>query len=93
VCLAIPARIVAIDEQEAEVDVGGVRRQVSLLFTPQATVGDYVQVHTGFALSLIDPDAAAESLRILQSLRDAYSAEDLYLSAGSLPSDQEPPVV
>ena len=72
-CLAIPSRIVKIDDQMAAIDVDGVRRQASLLLLPDARIGDYVIVHAGFAIQKIDEDAARESLRYL---REAASLVD-----------------
>ena len=54
-CLAIPALVKSIDGYLAEVEVGGVTRQASLQLTPEAKVGDYVLLHTGYAINVIDP--------------------------------------
>jgi hydrogenase expression/formation protein HypC len=67
-CLAIPALIKTIKGQQAEVDIDGVRREVSLQLTPEAKVGDYVLLHTGYAISLIDPAEAAETLKLLKQM-------------------------
>ena len=67
-CLAIPTRIVAIDGQMAQVELGGIERQISLALTPEAGVGDYVIVHTGFALSVLDEQEAQETLRLLAEI-------------------------
>ena len=77
-CLAIPARIESISGQQAEVDVGGVRRTIGLWLTPEAQVGDYVYVHTGFAISVVDEAVAMESLRLLQELAESHPREDLF---------------
>ena len=57
-CLAIPGRILEVQEQgwtrTARVQFGGIVRQVSLDFVPEAGVGDYVIVHVGFAISVVD---------------------------------------
>ncbi|HUW45650.1 MAG TPA: HypC/HybG/HupF family hydrogenase formation chaperone, partial [Dehalococcoidia bacterium] len=45
-CLAVPVRIVSIDGDEAETEIAGVRRRVSIVFTPEAKLGDYVLLHT-----------------------------------------------
>jgi len=74
-CLAVPALIVSIDGNEAEVDLAGVRRRIGLQLTPEARVGDYVLVHTGFAINVLDPDEAAESLRLFQELDERSSGE------------------
>jgi hydrogenase expression/formation protein HypC len=69
-CLAIPALIKSIDGQQAEVDIEGVTRQVSLQLTPEAKVGDYVLLHTGYAISIIDPDEAEETLKLLREISE-----------------------
>ena len=68
-CLAIPTQITMIDEQQmATVTLGGVARQVSLVMTPEAQVGDYVLVHTGYAITLMDDDEAQASLATFAEL-------------------------
>ena len=71
-CLAIPALIKSIDGHQAEVDIDGVTRQASLQLTPQAKVGDYVLLHTGYAINVIDPVEAEETLRLLKELSEVY---------------------
>jgi hydrogenase expression/formation protein HypC len=70
-CLAIPALIKSIEGQQAEVDIEGVTRDVSLQLTPDAKVGDYVLMHTGYAISVIDPAEAEETLKLLKELSEA----------------------
>ncbi len=70
-CLAVPALIKQIDGQQAEVDIDGVSREVSLQLTPEAKVGDYVLLHTGYAISIIDAAEAAETLKLLKELGEA----------------------
>ena len=70
-CLAIPALIKSIDGQQAEVDIEGVTRDASLQLTPDAKVGDYVLLHTGYAISIIDPAEAEETLKLLKELSEA----------------------
>jgi hydrogenase expression/formation protein HypC len=76
-CLALPALVVALQDGEhsATVDLGGVRKQVSIELTPEARVGDYVIVHVGHAIGVLD---AAEAERTL-----ALFAELATLHAGS----------
>lgn len=70
-CLAVPGKVITIlDGQDdslrrAVVDFAGVRREVSLAFTPEAKPGDYVMVHVGFALSVVDE---AEAQKIFEYL-------------------------
>ena len=71
-CLAVPGRIESIAEagplmRTARVDFGGVTREVNLACVPEAATGDYVLVHVGFALSVIDP---AEAERIFGYLKE-----------------------
>ena len=65
-CLAIPSKIVKIENGMATIDVDGVQRKTSLLLVEDAGVGDYVIVHAGFSLHKIDEADAMESLRILK---------------------------
>jgi hydrogenase expression/formation protein HypC len=75
-CLAIPARVTSINENRmAEVDIMGVTRHVSLDLVPEAKEGDYVLVHAGFAIQVIDEEAAEENLRLLQELDILDEAE------------------
>lgn len=69
-CLGIPARIVKlIDNGVAEVKVGGVSRKASLHLIEQPKVGDYVLLHAGFAIQVIDEEEAKETLRLLEKLK------------------------
>ena len=67
-CLAIPGLIKSINDKEAEVDIGGISRRISLELTPEAEVGDYVIVHTGYAINVLDQAAAQETLSLLEEL-------------------------
>ncbi|MGQ9694687.1 MAG: HypC/HybG/HupF family hydrogenase formation chaperone [Thermodesulfobacteriota bacterium] len=67
-CVAIPAKITSIDGLWAEVEIGGVSRQVSLQLTPQAKKGDYVLVHAGFAINIVDEIEAQETLKLFAEL-------------------------
>jgi hydrogenase expression/formation protein HypC len=75
-CLAIPALVVEILEHEqAIVDMGGVRKPISTALLEEVAVGDYVIVHVGFALSRLDPEEAAETLKLFAELAEAISDE------------------
>jgi hydrogenase expression/formation protein HypC len=67
-CLAVPVKIVSVNGDEAETEIGGVRRRVSIAFTPEAKVGDYVLLHTGYAISVIDEAEAEETLKLLEEM-------------------------
>ena len=69
-CLAIPARIVSIQGQEAEAEIGGITRKISLALTPEARVGDYVLLHTGYAIAVVDQEEAEETLRLLEEIAE-----------------------
>lgn len=83
-CLAIPAQIRSINSLEAEVDIGGVSRTISLWLTPEAQVGDYVYLHTGYAISIVDEAEALESLRLIQELVETYPLDELFHTSGDL---------
>jgi len=70
-CLAIPALIKTIDGQQAVADIEGITRDISLQLTPEAKVGDYVLLHTGYAISIIDPAEAEETLKLLREMSEA----------------------
>jgi hydrogenase expression/formation protein HypC len=76
-CLAIPAKVKSIDGVEAEVEIGGVSRKASVILTPEARVGDYVLLHTGYAINVIDEEEAQETLKIFQEIAEA-EAKDSY---------------
>ncbi len=67
-CLAIPALIKSITGQLAVVDIEGVTREVSLQLTPEAKVGDYVLLHTGYAIGVLDESEAQETLKLLRQI-------------------------
>lgn len=65
-CLAIPSKIIKIENDMGTIDVDGVTRETSLLLLEDAKVGDYVIVHAGFALHKIDESVAMETLQLLK---------------------------
>ena len=69
-CLAIPALVRSIEGHQAEVDIDGVTRQVSIQLTPEVRVGDYVLLHTGYAINVIDEAEAQETLKLLRELSE-----------------------
>lgn len=70
-CLALPARVVALSGLDATVDLGGVRKAISIALVPQAQVDDYVIVHVGHAIGLLDADEAAHTLALFADLEDS----------------------
>jgi hydrogenase expression/formation protein HypC len=67
-CLAVPVKIISMAGGYADTEIAGVRRTVSIAMTPEAKVGDYVLLHTGYAIAVIDEAEAEENLRILQEI-------------------------
>ncbi len=71
-CLAIPGKILEIQEigemRAARVQFGGIVRQVSLVFVPEAGLGDYVMVHVGFAISQVDSVEAERTYKLLEEM-------------------------
>jgi hydrogenase expression/formation protein HypC len=67
-CLAIPAIVTTlVDDHTAEVDILGVKREASIDLTPTAKVGDYVLVHAGFAIEIVDPQYAQETIELVKT--------------------------
>lgn len=76
-CLAIPARVTALnDANSAEVEVGGIHKQVDISLLPGLAPGDYVIVHVGYALSRIDEDEAKKTLALFAEMSEQMAAEE-----------------
>ena len=77
-CLAIPMKIASLNEDRmATVDVLGVTREISLDLTPQAQVGDYVLVHAGFAIEVVDEQYAQETLDLIKECPELAGEDGL----------------
>ncbi|ATL32234.1 HypC/HybG/HupF family hydrogenase formation chaperone [Streptomyces formicae] len=78
-CLGIPGRVIEVRDDSglrmATVDFGGVRREVCLAYTPKASVGTYVVVHVGFAITEVDEAEAERTLDVLRAMAGAVEAE------------------
>ncbi len=77
-CLAIPGKIISMEQGDdllrcGKVSFGGIVKDVYLGYVPEATVGDYVIVHAGFAISKLDQEEAQRSLEALETLMDLES--------------------
>ena len=73
-CLALPARVVELTaDDSAIVELGGVRKQVSLALVEGVAVGDYVIVHVGFALTRLDPEEAERTLALFAEVSAAQT--------------------
>ena len=72
-CLAVPGLILSIDggdelTRQGRVAFGGINRMVNLAYTPEAAEGDYVLVHAGFAIAVVDAEAARQTLEYLSTI-------------------------
>jgi hydrogenase expression/formation protein HypC len=71
-CLAIPAKIVSLDGAIAKVDMMGNERLISVDLVPEVEIGEYVLIHAGFAIGIIDDQSAKETEELLLEVADAY---------------------
>jgi hydrogenase expression/formation protein HypC len=68
-CLAIPSKIIEIDNFRAMVDVYGARREINLMLMPEEVgIGDYVLVHAGFAIQKVEHESAHEALKVISAI-------------------------
>lgn len=74
-CLAIPAKIVRIEDNMGTIDMEGIQREVSLLLLEDSKLGDYVIVHAGFAIHKIDEEEAMESIKLLREMASLLDQE------------------
>ena len=74
-CLAVPLRLVSVDGTDAVGEVGGIQREVSIMMTPDVKVGDYVIVHAGFAIQVLDQKEAEENLEILRQIGETVEVK------------------
>jgi hydrogenase expression/formation protein HypC len=80
-CLAIPGKILSITEADSPMDrlgkvsFGGIVKEVQLGYVPEAKIGDYVNVHVGFAISVIDEHEAMETLSAYQQATDILKGQ------------------
>jgi hydrogenase expression/formation protein HypC len=70
-CLGIPGRVIENEKNVAKVDVGGLLREISIELCPEVSVGEYVLVHTGFAIQKVDEKEAEETLELLKKMAEA----------------------
>lgn len=73
-CLAIPARVAELlDNDGAVVELGGVRKEISLALVDGVAVGDYVIVHVGYALNRLDPEEAEKTLALFAEISEGFA--------------------
>lgn len=73
-CLAVPGRIVSIEGKDAQVDFGGIMRKTNISMV-EAAVGDYVIIHAGFAIQMVDEEEAKETIKLWEELLQHSSQE------------------
>ena len=74
-CLAIPTQVVELlDNDGAVVELGGVRKEISLALVDGVVVGDYVIVHVGYALSRPDPEEAKKTLALFAEIGEGFDS-------------------
>jgi hydrogenase expression/formation protein HypC len=74
-CLALPVKVMQLGADDtASVDLGGVRKEISLALLDDVKVGDYVILHVGYALSKLDPEEAAQTLALFAELSESRLA-------------------
>ena len=74
-CLAVPAKIKSIKNSMANVEISGVTYEASLMLTPEAKIGDYVIIHAGFAIQILDQQEAEDTLKLFQDIDRAIEEE------------------
>jgi len=82
-CLAVPGKIISVDDSPAlmrtgKVNFGGILKEVNLAYAPEAVPGDYVLVHVGFALSIVDESEANQVFEYLRQMDELAELEGLH---------------
>lgn len=67
-CLAVPAKLLEIKDNIGIAEFGGVRREVSVMFVPEAKIGDYILIHAGSAIEIIDEKEAEETIKLFEEI-------------------------
>ncbi|MDH5509651.1 MAG: HypC/HybG/HupF family hydrogenase formation chaperone [Nitrospinota bacterium] len=70
-CVAVPMKVVEISEYRCVAQIGGVRKEASLMMLDGVRLGDYVMIHAGFAIERVDPKAAEETIRLMRDILDS----------------------
>ena len=93
-CLAIPSKIVEINDMLATVDVQGAQREASLMLMPEdVSVGEYVLVHAGFAIQKVDEEAALDALNLINEMIAEMEAQGIELEEDDSDSYQRAPTM
>lgn len=90
-CLAVPAQLVKINDAIGTIELTGVQRDCSLLLVPEAKLGDWILVHAGFAVQIVDEEeakATMEAFRELEELEQAYFEREIAKRQSADSADQ-----
>ncbi|HOC51325.1 MAG TPA: HypC/HybG/HupF family hydrogenase formation chaperone [Verrucomicrobiota bacterium] len=95
-CLAIPGKITSISGEDpllrtGKVDFGGILKEVSLAYVPEAKLGDYVIVHVGFALSRVDEEEAKQVFEYLRQMQELSELQESEAGVAPAPAPGPPP--
>ncbi|AEM77653.1 hydrogenase expression/formation protein HypC [Thermoanaerobacter thermohydrosulfuricus] len=72
-CIAVPSKVIKIEGKVAETELGGVIRKVSIEMVPEVKVGDYVMVHAGLAISIVDKEEAEMERELWEELMEVLN--------------------
>jgi len=75
-CLGVPAKVLETSDGVAVVELGGVRREISVMLVDDVSVGEWVIVHAGFAIEKLSEDAAEQTLSLFREIADAEESRD-----------------
>jgi hydrogenase expression/formation protein HypC len=75
-CLAVPVRVKSIQGDEAEVESGGTSYKASIRLTPEVKVGDYVLLHTGYAIGIVDKETAENTITLFEQMEQILKNAD-----------------
>jgi hydrogenase expression/formation protein HypC len=75
-CLAVPVKVKSIQGDEAEVEAGGTTYKASIVLTPEVKVGDYVLLHTGYTISIVDKEEAEQTLSLFKEMEQRLNEGD-----------------
>jgi hydrogenase expression/formation protein HypC len=79
-CLAVPSKVISVNEMIATIDVHGARREISLMLLPdEVKEGEYVIVHAGFAIQKLDREAGEDALRLILELVESEEFQKEYM--------------
>lgn len=95
-CLAVPGKITSISGDDpllrtGKVDFGGILKEVSLAYVPEAKPGDYVIVHVGFALSRVDEEEAKQVFEYLREMQELSELQESEAGVAPAPAPGPPP--